>query len=126
MIFRRARHVVSEIERTLLAAKALQKSDWSTLGGLMYRSHISLREDFEVSCPELDAVVAIAQSIGVEGGVLGCRMTGGGFGGCAVALINAAAGPQIAREIGESYERKTGTQATIFCSRAAGGARLLV
>lgn len=123
--FRRAHHVVSEIERTLLAAKALQKSDWSTVGELMYRSHISLRDDFEVSCLELDAVAAIARSIGVSGGVLGCRMTGGGFGGCAVALINAAAESQIARQIGESYERRTGTQATIFCSRAADGSRLL-
>ena len=53
----------------------------------MYASHASLRDDYEVSCPELDAVVEIAQAIGAKGGVIGCRMTGGGFGGCAVALV---------------------------------------
>ena len=83
---RRARHVISEIERTVHAAEGIRASNWPTVGQFMYASHRSLRDDYEVSCKELDAVVEIAESIGIKGGVYGCRMTGGGFGGCAVAL----------------------------------------
>src|SRR5262249_38152640 len=82
-VFRRARHVITENARTLDAAKAIGASDWPTVGRLMYASHASLRDDYEVSCPELDAVVEISRGIGEEGGMLGCRMTGAGFGGCA-------------------------------------------
>ena len=87
VVYRRARHVVSEIERTLHAAEGVRASNWTTVGQLMYASHTSLRDDYEVSCPELDAVVEIALDIGRKDGVAGCRMTGGGFGGCAVALV---------------------------------------
>jgi hypothetical protein len=86
-VFRRARHVIGEIERTVQAAEAIRASNWQKAGELMYASHRSLRDDYEVSCAELDALVEIAESIGVAGGVYGCRMTGGGFGGCAVALV---------------------------------------
>ena len=75
-VFRRARHVIAEIERTPRAAR-LRASDWSAAGQLMYASHFSLRDDYEVSCPELDAVVEIARAMGEQGGVYGCRMTGG-------------------------------------------------
>src|ERR1019366_6751702 len=71
VVFRRARHVVSEIQRTLQAAEAIQRSDWDAVGRLMYDSHRSLREDYEVSCPELDTVVDIAQEIGAAGGIIG-------------------------------------------------------
>jgi len=84
---RRARHVISENDRTLRAADAMRRGDARTLGHLMDESHRSLRDDYEVSCPELDAVVEIAQGIGLKGGVFGCRMTGGGFGGCTVNLV---------------------------------------
>jgi galactokinase len=123
--FRRARHVVSENERTLQAAKAIQASDWATMGQLMYASHASLRQDYEVSCPELDAVVEIAQAIGESGGVIGCRMTGAGFGGCAVSLVRTEAVASITRQIDGPYEKRTGRQATIFSSRPAAGARTL-
>ena len=63
-VYRRARHVIGEIERTLHAAEGVRASNWPTVGQLMYASHASLRDDYEVSCPELDAVVEIAQSIG--------------------------------------------------------------
>ena len=123
--FRRGRHVITENERTRQAARAIRNADWPRVGELMYASHASLREDYEVSCPELDAVVEIAQSIGEKEGVIGCRMTGAGFGGCAVSLVKTEAVPSITRKISELYERKIGAQATIFSSRPAAGARVL-
>jgi len=125
VVFRRARHVISENERTLQTARAIQASDWAAAGRLMYASHASLRDDYEVSCPELDTVVEIAQAIGDEGGVIGCRMTGGGFGGCAVSLVKTDAVQRITRSLDAAYEKKTGTQASIFSSRPAAGARIL-
>lgn len=125
VVFRRARHVISENVRTLQAAHAIQASDWATAGELMYASHASLREDYEVSCPELDAVVELAQAMGTAGGIIGCRMTGGGFGGCAVSLVKTDAVSRITRTIDAAYERKTGRQASIFSSRPAAGARML-
>jgi galactokinase len=89
VVYRRGRHVIGEIERTPHAAEGVRASNWPTVGQLMYASHTSLRDDYEVSCPELDAVVEIAESIGTKGGVIGCRMTGGGFGGCAAVLAAA-------------------------------------
>ena len=125
VVFRRARHVIGENERTLQAARAIQASDWAVVGRLMYGSHASLRDDYEVSCPELDAVVEIAQGIGEAGGVIGCRMTGGGFGGCAVSLVKTEAVQRITRSLGAAYEKKAGTQASIFSSRPAAGVRIL-
>ena len=125
VVFRRARHVVSENERTLRAAEAIRMSDWAKVGELMYASHTSLREDYEVSCPELDAVVEIAREMGAAGGIIGCRMTGGGFGGCAVCLVRTEAVQRITRKLDEFYEKKTGRQPVIFSSRPAGGARVL-
>lgn len=124
VVHRRARHVVTEIERTRDAARALAAADWGTLGELMYASHESLRVDYEVSCLELDAVVEIARSLSGDG-VVGCRMTGAGFGGCAVCLVKADAATHLTRRIGWLYEYKTGIQPEIFSTRPAGGARLL-
>ena len=125
VVFRRARHVIGEIERTPKAARLLAASDWSAAGQLMYASHFSLRDDYEVSCAELDAVVEIARSIGEPGGVFGCRMTGGGFGGCAVALVKTDAVDAISKKIGADYRQKTGIEATLFVSRPAAGATVL-
>ena len=125
VVFRRARHVVSENARTVQAAQAIQNSDWPTVGRLMYASHASLREDYEVSCPELDAVVEMAQTMGLEAGVIGCRMTGGGFGGCTVSLVKTDAVQRITRNVDPAYEKTTGQQASIFSSRPAAGARVL-
>jgi galactokinase len=91
----------------------------------MYASHASLRDDYQVSCPELDAVVEIARGIGAEGGMIGCRMTGAGFGGCAVSLVRTDAVRRITRKIDQDFERKTGHQAAIFSSRPAAGAAVL-
>jgi galactokinase len=121
---RRARHVISESARTLQAAECIRQRDWGELGRLLDASHESLRSDYAVSCPELDAVVDIAQGIGRRGGVFGCRMTGGGFGGCAVALIETARQKSIIGELGREYCARTGSAATLFVSRPGGGTQL--
>lgn len=125
VVYRRARHVIGEIERTVHAAEGVRTSNWPTVGQLMYASHYSLRDDYEVSCAELDAVVEIAESIGYKGGIYGCRMTGGGFGGCCVALVKAEAAGEITKRIGSDYKAKTGIEAAIFASRPAAGATIL-
>jgi galactokinase len=125
VVYRRARHVVSEIERTVHAAEGVRAANWPTVGQLMYASHASLRDDYEVSCPELDAVVDIAQSIGPRDGVFGCRMTGGGFGGCTVALVQAGAVTAISNRIRVDYQKRTGIEPTLFVSRPAAGATVL-
>ena len=125
VVWRRARHVIGEIERTLDAAQAVRASDWPAVGRLMYASHFSLRDDYEVSCPELDAVVEIAAAIGLEGGLIGCRMTGGGFGGCAIALVRTKALPGISATLSREYEKRTGIKPTLFVSRPAAGAMVI-
>jgi galactokinase len=125
-VFRRARHVITENARTLEAARALQASDWPTMGRLMYASHESLRDDYEVSCPELDLLVNIAHELSERDGVIGCRMTGGGFGGCAVCLVKSQAVQLTTRKIEQAYEKVTRSLPTIFSSRPAAGARVLV
>lgn len=90
----------------------------------MYESHASLRDDYEVSCKELDLVVDLARKIGPSGGVFGCRMTGGGFGGCAIALVRTAQADAIEKSIGTTYLAKTRQPASIFLSRPGAGASL--
>lgn len=125
VVFRRARHVIGEIERTVHAAEAVRAANWPAVGQLMYASHASLRDDYEVSCKELDTVVEIAEAIGVKNGVFGCRMTGGGFGGCAVALVKTELIESISEKMGADYKKKTGIDATIFTTRPAAGATVL-
>ena len=125
LVYLRARHVIGEISRTVRAAVSVRQSDWPAVGRLMYASHVALRDDYEVSCPELDAVVEIAEAIGEKGGVYGCRMTGGGFGGCCVALVKANAVDEITKKIATDYKARTGITATIFSSRPAAGATVL-
>jgi len=123
--YRRARHVVAEIERTQAAAKAVEAQCWSDLGGLMYESHESLRDDFDVSCRELDILVEIAHEIGAEGGVIGSRMTGGGFGGCTVSIVETGKVEKIMELIVSQYEARTGIRPASFASRPAQGAHVL-
>ena len=125
MSIRCARHVIGEIDRTVRAADCIRRSDWSEFGRLMGESHASLRDDYAVSCFELDTAVEIAQGIGRQGGVLGCRMTGGGFGGCAVALIETHAQESIVREVSTAYRDRTRIEATLFVSRPAEGASVV-
>lgn len=117
-VYRRARHVIGEIERTVQAARALQDRDYSTFGRLMVESHNSLRDDYDVSCPELDELVAAALEVD---GVYGSRMTGGGFGGCTVTLLVAEAAERAQQHIQEKY---SGT-ATFYISKPSDGAKVL-
>lgn len=125
IVYRRGRHVIGEIQRTQDAAKALEAKDFATLGKLMYASHASLRDDFEVSCEELDIMVEIAQSMGTEGGVIGSRMTGGGFGGSTVTLCESSKAKDIVTTMHAQYAQRTGITPEIFISRPSQGARLL-
>ena len=120
--FRRSQHVVSEIERTIQAANSLRVGELEKVGELMFASHRSLRDDFEVSCTELDTLVEIANDIGVAGGVYGSRMTGGGFGGCTVSLVRKANLAKIAETLQTRYQQATGLQANWFSSSPAEGA----
>ncbi|MDQ6652498.1 MAG: galactokinase [Acidobacteriota bacterium] len=117
-ILRRCRHVLSENERTLRAAEALSEGNVQRFGGLMLRSHRSLRDDYQVSCDELDLMVEIAMS---HDGVAGARMTGGGFGGCTVNLVRRDAVQSFSEFVDYSYERKTGITSTTYMVEAGEG-----
>lgn len=125
LLYRRARHVIDENERTRRAAEALQQNQWPLVGELMYASHASLRDDFEVSCPELDVLVELAQDVGSQDGMIGSRMTGGGFGGCTVSLVEAGCEREIAERIGAEYQKRTGIAATAFVTKPARGAHIV-
>lgn len=115
----RCRHVVTENERTLRAADALRVGDYRKMGSLMRASHISLRNDYQVSCHELDALFEIAIAID---GVYGARMTGGGFGGCTINLVQRGALEEFQERIALEYHRATGIQPTIYLSEPSAGA----
>jgi UDPglucose--hexose-1-phosphate uridylyltransferase len=115
--FRCARHVLAENHRARQAAVCVLERDWAAFGKLMYDSHESLRTDYGVSCKELDLVVDIAHSIDEAGGVFGARMTGGGFGGCAIVLIKNDAKEELEAQIAQAYQRRTGITPMLFVSR---------
>jgi len=123
--YRRAKHVITEDERTLAACKAFAESRWEDAGQLMYASHDSLRDDFEVSCKELDILVEICREIGLKGGIYGCRMTGGGFGGCTVALVRTSEVENISKWVTEEYRKRTKITCPIFSSHPADGAMII-
>jgi galactokinase len=123
--YRRARHVIGEIERTVIAAEKIAAGDWDTVGELMYASHDSLRDDYEVSCVELDALVEAARNLGKTHGVIGSRMTGGGFGGSTVTLVRSDKASAIAAAICDEYLKRTGIKATAFATPPAQGAHVI-
>jgi galactokinase len=123
--YRRARHVITEIDRTTNAAAAIREGKWATAGELMYQSHQSLRDDYEVSCNELDLLVDLAREIGSDGGVIGSRMTGGGFGGCTVTLVESDKADDVAATLKSRYQEKTGIEPHVFASRPAQGAHVI-
>jgi galactokinase len=125
LLFRRARHVVSENARTRAAADALAGGDWHAAGALMYESHRSLRDDFEVSSIELDTLVELAHDIGEAGGVYGARMTGGGFGGCTVTLAATDRVGDIGDRLAREYQRRHDRPLTWFVTRPARGAHVV-
>lgn len=119
---RRARHVVSENARVLAAVEALRAGDADRLGALLYASHASLRDDYEVSCAELDAVVEIAGGVP---GVLGARMMGAGFGGSALVLVRRDALPALETALRKDYSRRTGRQGALHVCTVSGGPQSL-
>jgi len=119
-IYRRCRHVITENQRVLDAAKALQSGDAGGFGGLMYASHASLRDDYEVSCRELDLLVELAAS---RPGVYGARMTGGGFGGCTVNLVREECASAFEAEMARTYQQATGIAPDIYVCEPAQGAQ---
>jgi galactokinase len=123
--FLRARHAISEIERTAAAAEALKTADWPRVGRLMYASHDSLRDDYEVSCEELDLLVNLARELGSQRGIIGSRMTGGGFGGCTVSLVETVRVDQVAQHISQTYRAQTGIEPSVLTSRPARGAHIV-
>ena len=119
IVFKRCRHVVGENDRVRAAARALQERDLKTLGKLMFESHESLRDDYEVSCRELDVMVDLARAID---GVFGARMTGGGFGGCTVNMVDVSAADEFERVIKAEYAKATGRVPEVYVCAAADGA----
>ena len=123
VIYRRCLHVISENARVLEAGKALRQGDLDSFGQLMYESHRSLREDYEVSSPELDLMVELARRLS---GVYGARMTGGGFGGCTVNLVAVEHVEQFKRTMVEGYEKAMKLVPEIYVCDVANGAEEVI
>lgn len=116
---RRARHVITENARTLQAAEAMKRGDAPEMGRLMNESHVSMRDDFEISRAEMDTMVSLAQA---HPAAFGARMTGGGFGGSAVALVRSDGAEAFAADIAQAYQDATGLKTEIYICRASNGA----
>lgn len=120
VIFRRVRHVITEIDRVIRSVDALEKGDIALFGELMNGSHDSLRYDYEVTGDELDAMVEEARKID---GVLGSRMTGAGFGGCTVSIVKDDAVDKFIAEVGKNYEKRTGLKPEFYVTEIGDGGR---
>ncbi|MEH2959800.1 galactokinase [Candidatus Merdisoma sp. JLR.KK006] len=119
---KRAKHAVYENQRTLDAVKALKENDIAAFGKLMNASHVSLRDDYEVSCPEMDILAEEAWKLS---GVLGSRMTGGGFGGCTVSIVENEQVEAFIETVGSAYEKRTGIKADFYVVDIGQGAGVL-
>ena len=117
---RRAKHAVAENQRTIEAVKALKEGNITRFGELMNQAHISLRDDYEVSCEEIDILVDLAWKVP---GVTGSRITGGGFGGCTVSIVENSAVDEFIKAVGKGYQEKTGGEAEFYTVEIGGGAR---
>lgn len=118
----RAKHAVYENQRTLQAVQALKNNDIAAFGKLMNESHVSLRDDYEVSCPEMDI---LAEEAWKRPGVLGSRMTGGGFGGCTVSIVENSSVDAFIEQVGAAYEKRTGIKADFYVVDIGQGAGVL-
>lgn len=121
-LLKRARHAVSENQRTLEATVALKENDLLTFGRLLNDSHRSLKEDYEVTGKELDTIVAAAQA---QPGVIGARMTGAGFGGCAIAIVPENTYNQFVEKVGRQYQKEIGYEASFYQAKIGDGAKRL-
>jgi len=122
VVVRRCRFVLEENERLLAGCADLARGDLAAFGGRMAGSHAGLRDDYEVSCAELDALVELANE---HPGVLGARMMGGGFGGCTINLVRADAVPSFAETVALAYRRRCGREARVFVTRIADGTAIV-
>jgi galactokinase len=122
VVSKRVKHVITENQRVLATVEALNTEDVLTKGRNLNASHASLRDDFEVSSPALDQIVAAAQE---HVGCYGARMTGAGFGGCAVALVSAQATSSFIDHVEKRYFATSGREATLTICEAADGASLI-
>ena len=125
LCYRRARHVVAENRRVAAFASAVEKKDWEAAGIAMSGSHASLKDDFEVSCAEVDTLVNLSYTIPSAESVYGARMTGGGFGGCIVALVKSADVEKVAQEMLDGYREALGIETSYLITRPGDGARIL-
>ncbi len=122
-VLKRARHIITDSLRAEAAAAALERGDLRELGKLMAEAHASYRDDFEASCPEADLMVELANR---QPGLVGARLTGGGFGGCTVNLVEEQHAAAFMEAVGSAYQEQTGIKPDIFRCRAADGARAVV
>ena len=118
---RRAEHIVKEIARVQSAVHALNRGDAQVFGALMYAGHASLRDLYEVSIPELDALVDISRSLP---GCLGARLTGAGFGGCTVHLVKDSSAGEFMENLAQLYHERTGREAQVYLCHASAGAAI--
>lgn len=119
---KRARHAVTENARTIQAVAALKAGDLATFGRLMNASHVSMRDDYEASCAETDCLAELAWAIP---GVIGSRITGGGFGGCTVSIVEDGAVDDFVKKVGGGYQAATGHRAEFYIVEIGGGARVI-
>ncbi len=120
-----AKHVVAENQRVLATVRAFKSGDLATVGRLMFESHASLRDLYQVSCAELDALVDAANEMQGDGGVIGARMTGGGFGGCALVMCRADRVTTVSDELADRFSSRFARPATLFTVAAVGASRTL-
>lgn len=125
VVYRRARHVIGENMRVEQMAAAMASGNWAQAGELMYASHDSLRDDYEVSCEELNLLVDTAHEIGSGGGVIGSRLTGAGFGGCTVTLVESDAVEDVAERLRQTYQTTVNIEPTLFTTRPGPGAHIV-
>jgi galactokinase len=122
LIYRRCRHIVTENARVLEAGRALEAGDFAACGRAMNASHVSMRDDFEITCPEVDMLAGLAQNVK---GVYGSRLTGGGFGGCTISLIEASAIDKASQVLTDGYRIAMGRDVDIYVCAPSDGARLI-
>jgi galactokinase len=122
LIYRRCRHIVTENARVLEAERALEAGDFVACGRAMNASHVSMRDDFEITCPEVDMLAGLAQTVK---GVYGSRMTGGGFGGCTISLIEASAVEKASQMLTDGYRIGMGRDVDIYVCTPSDGAQLI-
>jgi galactokinase len=122
LIYRRCRHIVTENARVLEAERALEAGDLAACGRAMNASHVSMQKDFEITCPEVDMLVGLAQTVK---GVYGSRMTGGGFGGCTVSLVEASAVEKASHILTDGYRIGIGRDVELFVCAPSDGAGLI-